>query len=832
MSFDRAWVLLFLPLVAALGFFEYRRAGSRIAVVLKTLSLLAVIAAIAEPRLVVSETKMAVSILVDTSASVPAEDLARASKLVNDMDGGRGRHWVKVIPFGRATRPLQKGEHAKDWKIQSSAGDVGRATDLEAAIREGAASIPAGLVGRLVLISDGKENRGSVTRASWQLQQLGVPVDTYVLPGRVKPNLRIESMAMPVVAFTGEKFPIEVRVSAPRKASGSVEVFAEGRRLGSNPIQLEAGENSLRVFSTVSDAGAIDVSGVIRAEGLGEARFEQALNVRRPRVLLVSQDPPGVDAHLMGILDAGRFQVDRVENMNAAKLVDYQLVVFNNHNLETIPPSRKADLEAYVKNGGGMLVIGGEQNVFIEGKKEEDPVEKAMPAKLAPPRSPEGTMVILIIDKSSSMEGRKMELARQAAIGVIENLRPVDMVGVLIFDNSFQWAVPVRKAEDRAAIKRLVAGITPDGGTQIAPALSEAFRRSVPVRATFKHIVLLTDGISEEGDSLNLAKEANAERVTISTVGLGQDVNRAYLEKIASLARGKAYFLNEPAGLEQILLRDVMEHTGSTAVEKAAVPVVMKNTEVLEGVDIASAPALKGYIKFITKPTADTILSIDKRDPLLARWQYGLGRSAVFTSDAKARWASEWVTWKSFDRFWANLLRDLLPRTQHGEASLEFDAAGGDLIAFYRLPPHAPDPALPPQVFAAGPDGFQKPVELKKTAPGVYRGRLAIGNRRGLFRVRPVVESTAFPEVGIYRPEDEMDDFGSDPQLMRQIASFTGGRFQPPPKDIFSAGGKSVPATVSLWPGLLALAILANLLELVLRKWKGLLLFFRKPATA
>ncbi len=67
---------------------------------------------------------------------------------------------------------------------------------------------------------------------------------------------------------------------------------------------------------------------------------------------------------------------------------------------------------------------------------------------------------------------------------------------------------------------------------------------------------------------MELSREALAKRVTISTVGLGQDVNRAYLEKIAQFAGGKSYFLNEPAGLEQILLRDVMEHTGSTAVEK------------------------------------------------------------------------------------------------------------------------------------------------------------------------------------------------------------------------------------------------------------------------
>src|SRR5207253_6165167 len=121
-----------------------------------------------------------------------------------------------------------------------------------------------------------------------------------------------------------------------------------------------------------------------------------------------------------------------------------------------------------------------------------------------PPRTPEGTAVILIIDKSSSMEGKKMELARLAAIGVIENLRPIDTVGVLIFDNSFQWTVPIRKAVDRDTIKRLVAGITPDGGTQIPPAVAEAYRRTLPTNAVYKHIVLLTDGTSQEAESTSI----------------------------------------------------------------------------------------------------------------------------------------------------------------------------------------------------------------------------------------------------------------------------------------------------------------------------------------
>ncbi len=141
------------------------------------------------------------------------------------------------------------------------------------------------------------------------------------------------------------------------------------------------------------------------------------------------------------------------------KLDGYQLIIVNNWNAESISADRKAALEDYVKKGGGLAWIAGEHNVYNDKKgQEEDALERTLPAKLAPPRSPEGTAVVLIIDKSSSMEGRKIELARLAAIGVVENLRDIDTVGVLIFDNSFQWAVTLRKADDRASIKRLISG--------------------------------------------------------------------------------------------------------------------------------------------------------------------------------------------------------------------------------------------------------------------------------------------------------------------------------------------------------------------------------------
>lgn len=825
MTFDRPWLLLLAlaPLVwAAL---EWRLTRRRLGLALKAASLVAIALALAGPVLRYSRAHTAVAILVDTSGSISDADLVRAANFARDAERARGSNWVRVFPFARRLAPaLPNGP----VELRRIAGENGQATDLEAAVRQALAEMPAGLIPRIVLISDGRENLGSVARAAWQARELRVPVDVVALEGRSQPPVHLKTAVMPAFAWTGERFPIDLTLSSPARMNATLEMSADGRALGSTPVTLDAGDNQVHAHASISAAGAFDLSGVLRSaagENVGELRFDNAIALRRPAVLYLSEDPAGMETNLLNALNAAQFEVTRATRLPASGLEEQQIVILNNVDFRSLPADSKTELENFVKQGGGLVVIAGEKNVYrADQPVTDDALDRTLPARVAPPRAPEGTCVVLIIDKSSSMEGRKIELARLAATGVIDNLRGMDRVGVLIFDNSFQWAVPIRPAEDKVLIRQLVAGIVPDGGTQIAPALAEAFRRILPVHASYKHIVLLTDGISEEGDSLDLARQADAEHVTISTVGLGQDVNRAYLEKVAELASGQSYFLSDPAGLEQILLRDVRQHTGSSTVEKKLRATVQHPAEILDGVDIGSAPALNGYVRFTARPGAETVLNVDDREPLLVRWQYGLGRVTVFTSDAKSRWAENWIGWKGFDRLWINIARDVLPHAERGDAKASFDAASGALIVEYHLAPAAGDPrSTAPPIFAFGPGGFQKPVNMTRVNAAFWRGTVAIGNRTGLFRVRPLADSRVFPELGFYREERESHDYGSNAFLMRQIADFSGGRFNPAPNQVFDPGGRVLEATLALWPGLLGLAIVLNLAELMLRKGRNLL---------
>ncbi len=286
MTFDRAWLLIFASLPLAWLAFEWRRTQRKLGLVLKTACFAAILLALAEPRIILQETKVALAVLVDTSASSSAADLERASQLAKTISSAKGRHWMRVVPFARSTRSLSSDEE-NNFRLTSTAGEAGRATDLEAAVREAIASLPPGMVPRVALITDGRENKGSIARAAWQAQQLGIPIDTFALAGRARPALRLESASLPPFAFTGEQFPIDLVVSSPSAGPAQVELSAEGKPLGQSQVNLVRGENPLRLHASLDIPGALDVAVAIKAGALGEVRFDQAVVLRQPKVLYI-----------------------------------------------------------------------------------------------------------------------------------------------------------------------------------------------------------------------------------------------------------------------------------------------------------------------------------------------------------------------------------------------------------------------------------------------------------------------------------------------------------------------------------------------------------------
>src|SRR5204863_9891155 len=98
---------------------------------------------------------------------------------------------------------------------------------------------------------------------------------------------------------------------------------------------------------------------------------------------------------------------------------------------------------------------------------------------------------------------------------------------------------------------------------------------------------------------------------------------------------------------------------------------------ILKGLDADSLPSLLGYNGSTLKPTAEQIIKSPAGDPILAQWQYGLGRSVAWTPDVKGRWATDWVKWPRFSQFAGQMVGWAMPQTNSPGLDTAFTLAGG-----------------------------------------------------------------------------------------------------------------------------------------------------------
>ena len=205
----------------------------------------------------------------------------------------------------------------------------------------------------------------------------------------------------------------------------------------------------------------------------------------------------------------------------------------------------------------------------------------------------------------------------------------------------------------------------------------------------------------------------------------------------------------------------------------------------------------------------------------------------VFTSDAKSRWAADWVTWKGFDRFWTNIFRDLLPHSESGEAKADFDSASGDLVVSYQLGRDVAAPAKPPAIYIFGPGGFQHPLPVTELADQAYRGRIHIGQLQGCSAFGRSKNRALFLKSGSTARSRSCS-------ITARIRFYCArSRSLPAAASIQSPARCSTRAPVRNPPrcgsgrDCLALALVLNLAELIMRKGKAVFdSFFAKPAAS
>ena len=796
MRFEYPWLLLLLLPLA----FAWWKKTDRRSAGLKGASVAALLLALSGPSLVLSRRPpIGVVVVVDTSGGITPAQRMYAGTVTKAVSEHGEAKWMRVVEL------------------------AGPEITVEGSLLAAAAQVPEGYSPRVVLVSDGNAAEGNLSRAILEMRQMKVEVDTTPLTPGATQELALESVALADRAYAGETVPIEIAVISPRDLAGQVTIDAGSGKGQAQSLHLRQGRNLIHAQQRTETTGPLVVSGEVAASGLRAVHFERLLQVSRARVVYVARDPSGLEGNLLRSLRVNGADITQKSKLGPDSLQGVQLLVLSNQDLPALTDVEKDQIAQYAKDGGGLLLLGGEAHPY-KTPDRADALDQVLPAAPAPPQNSGDKCVVILIDKSSSMQGEKIAMARQSLLSIADSLSPQDSVGVLAFNHAFQWIVPIQKFRDRRLFLQQLTSLTAEGGTEIPPALSAAYHAVLTSKAKYRHLVLVTDGISEEGNSVQLAQEAFRQGIAISTVGIGAGVNRSFLEAVAKGSGGKSYLLATAGDLKRITLRDVRDYTGSNTINQPFKPIVQQPRSILAGVDIQQAPPVTRYTRYNPKPGAERILGIGEagKDPLYVRWQYGLGRVGMFTTDDIGSWAGSWRNPSGFDRLWANLTRDLYSHT--GPSEVVATSGPKEIQIKYHLGAQTGSPAVAPKVLVLGPNGFRKAVLLEETAPLSYAAKLSIGDQSGVFRVLPQPASIAFPATALLTPSTS-DSIGSRDEL-RQIAKLTGGNFYTSLASRPTWEAHKMSVRTNLWPALVAIAILLNLVELALRRSHSLSNYF------
>jgi uncharacterized protein YegL len=456
-------------------------------------------------------------------------------------------------------------------------------------------------------------------------------------------------------------------------------------------------------------------------------------------------------------------------------------------------------------------------------------MESILPLQFKAQEKKKDLAMVIAIDRSYSMKGRKMNFAKEAARATLDLLEEQHRLAVIAFDSQPYIAVPMQPLKAKRKVEDLISRIQASGQTSIYPAMQIAFRMLNEQDVKSKHVILLSDGDTNPADFQRLITRMADAKITVSTVTLaGEGADQQLMADIARWGHGRTYTVEDIETLPQIFIDETQKAVRFNLVEGAFHPVVKRKVRALNGVDIAKAPELKGYISTKARDTAELILTSDTGAPVLARWQYGLGRTLAFTSDVKNRWSADWLSWDGYGKLWAQLVRETMRRPEREELVFEVSREGNE--ALLKLSALTAEgrfiTGLKPLVRVRGTSAPGGAVELLQDAPGNYRARVPL--RPGATPVEfellesPGMTRSAIARVGTrslhYPTTDEYRSLPPNLELLKTIAQETGGRYAPDARDVFADLGDASERHTPLWPWLAGLALLCYLLEIFLRR--------------
>ncbi len=833
------WLLLALPAFALI----WRRAGSRLPGPILGLRLLIVallIAALADPIWLQEGQPTAgpLIVLYDQSDSLTPAGQAAMRTEAEAIAAAAGPE-TRLLAFG--AQVIAGSDRLPD----------GAGSDLAAALRMARQLLPAG--GRVILISDGHHTGGEVLAEAQRAAQAGIQIDARYIAPPMTPEVAVTRLDAPIWLRSNETFAMAITtmyrpVNSDEPLAARLRVWADEQLLGEESIFIPAGVYQFEVEHTTSQPGILRLRTEITPTGndtfpANNTAVATVLVTPPPRILLIEGYRDG-GAVLSETLRQAGIAVDRRPpvdlSANLDRLAVYDGIILVDVSASQFSFEQMAALRELVRSEGkGLIVLGGNQS-FTLGGYHETPLAEALPVLMTPPPRPQRAPIslLLIIDRSASMSATfgisKFDMAKEAAILALTTLQPTDRIGVLAFDTDTLWIVPFQEVGEGATIAELqqrIATMALGGGTNIERALAVGLPMLAVEPERGRHAVLLTDGRSYSNNYpryQQLVETARAAQITLSTIAIGSDADTELLAQLAQWGNGRYYFAPNAADLPRITLQESEIASAELTIEQPTPVLLNQPHPSVRGLDPGTFPSLDGYIALRPRAEATVVLKSPADDPLLAVWQYGLGRSVAWMTSAAAPWARAWPGWPDYDRFWSQLVRYTLPTPDSGplQVRLETDARQTRLVVEAQTAGGRPVDLAQVSARITLPDGSDQSFSLMQTAPGHYERELTLGIV-GPYQIDVSLFAggqTLQRSIGYVVPppaEYALTDPAQGAALMQQIAALTGGTLELILPEASSPS--PTPIATGLWPLLVGLALVLWLIEIAVRRNRALL---------
>jgi uncharacterized membrane protein len=686
-----------------------------------------VIAALAGAAWIQPSGRQATVFVGDISASTTSQRSFIEQWISTAIKHKRPDDQVGIVATGSNALVEQSISSQVDFSRFESTPDT-NFTDLAAGLRLAAAILPNDSERHIVLLTDGQQNMEDAIQEAQLLQQQGIRLDIVPLPSTNNAEARIDGLTAPTELHINERFVLHIKLYSSVAQNATLHIFLDKTLIAQPTIHLTVGEQNLDYSMLAPSPGFHTLKVTLDApldSNLQNNVAAAFINVQGPPKVLVVEGKPGNGSNIISALQASKFTVIRGTandiSPSLADLAQYSSIVLVDVPAVALGTDRMQAIQSFVRDLGHGLVVSGGQNSYGVGDYANTPLEETLPVNMEIPQHKDTPSIAVVLIVESLEAPLPINISKEAAKGVVNLLTPRDQVGISSAYGTL--TVPMQHVVNKASIDKAIDSMNPNDPASYIPDLQNAEQVLLKTDAKIKHVILLGDGDAFDNYTSQVSKMAH-ENISVSTVATNA-TDQSDLDtmlQIAQAGRGRFYRADDPSSIPQVLLKETEQAARRNIINETFVPEIVGSHPILTG--LSSFPSLDGYVATTPKPQAQQVLISQHDDPVLAVWQYGLGRSVAWTSDALGLWTTHWLQWKNAAQWWANLVTWTLP-AQTSAMDINGQIVGDKGQLTVDLPPGTSENsggAQQAQAHVIAPDGSQQTVGLQQTASDRWEG--------------------------------------------------------------------------------------------------------------